>query len=117
MPLDLAVSMQLRTEVNEGNEDLAWLDDTDPLGGFGHHWVTSLPGEKVERTSIPVLCYLRCLVVKVNSSGLDVLVAKGRASEQEVLPGKDRLWSIVSMLVGLIRANSDYRLHDDSSAA
>ena len=61
--------MQLRTEVNEGNEDLAWLDDTDPLGGFGHHWVTSLPGEKVERTSIPVLCYLRCLVVKVNSSG------------------------------------------------
>ena len=52
-----------------------------------------------------------------SAAALDVLVAKGRASEQEVLPGKDRLWSIVSMLVGLIRANSDYRLHDDSSAA
>ena len=32
-----------------------------------------------------------------------------------VLPGKDRLWSIVSMLVGLIRANSDYRLHEGAS--
>jgi four helix bundle protein len=50
-----------------------------------------------------------------SAAALDVLVAKGKASEQEVLPGKDRLWSIVSMLVGLIKANSDYRLHDDSS--
>ena len=71
--------MQLRTEVNEVNEDLAWLDHTDRLGGFGHHWVISLPGEKVERTSIRVLCYLRCLVVKVNSSGLE-LVAESRES-------------------------------------
>jgi hypothetical protein len=31
---------------------------------------------------------------------------------EEVQPGKDRLWSIVSMLVGLIKANSDYRLHE-----
>jgi len=30
----------------------------------------------------------------------------------QILPGKDRLWSIVSMLVGLIKANSDYRLHE-----
>ena len=29
--------------------------------------------------------------------------------------GKERLWSIVSMLVGLIKANSDYRLHEGSS--
>jgi hypothetical protein len=27
-------------------------------------------------------------------------------------PGKERLRSIVSMLAGLIKANSDYRLHD-----
>ncbi len=46
------------------------------------------------------------------AAALDVLVAKEQASEQEIQPGKDRLWSIVSMLVGLIRANSDYRLHE-----
>jgi four helix bundle protein len=50
-----------------------------------------------------------------SAAALDVLVAKGRCTGEEVLPGKDRLWSIVSMLVGLIKANSDYRLHDDSS--
>jgi four helix bundle protein len=47
------------------------------------------------------------------AAALDVLVAKGRSSCEEVQPGKDRLWSIVSMLVALIRANSDYRLHED----
>ena len=47
-----------------------------------------------------------------SAAALDVLVAKGRCPEEEVLPGKDRLWSIVSMRVGLIKANSDYRLHD-----
>ena len=47
-----------------------------------------------------------------SAAALDVLVAKGRCSGEEVSPGKDRLWSIVSMLVGLIKANSDYRLHD-----
>jgi four helix bundle protein len=46
------------------------------------------------------------------AAALDVLVAKGRCSAEEVLPGKDRLCSIVSMLVGLIKANSDYRQHD-----
>jgi four helix bundle protein len=45
-------------------------------------------------------------------AALDVLVAKGRCSGEEVSPGKERLWSIVSMLVGLIRANLNYRLHD-----
>ena len=50
-----------------------------------------------------------------SAAALDVLVAKGRCSGEEVLPGKDRLWSIVSMLVALIKANSDYRLHDGSA--
>ena len=49
------------------------------------------------------------------AAALDVLVAKSRCAEEEVLPGKDRLGSIVSMLVGLIKANSDYRLHDGAS--
>jgi four helix bundle protein len=47
-----------------------------------------------------------------SAAGLDVLVAKKCCSQEEVTPGKDRLWRIVSMLVGLIRANSDYRLHE-----
>jgi four helix bundle protein len=46
------------------------------------------------------------------AAALDVLVARGLCTEQDVLPGKERLWSIVSMLVGLIRSNSDYRLHE-----
>jgi four helix bundle protein len=45
-----------------------------------------------------------------SAAALDVLVAKGRCPGAE--PGKDRRWSIVSMLVGLIKANSDYRLHE-----
>jgi four helix bundle protein len=48
-----------------------------------------------------------------SAAALDVLVAKGRCASEELLPGKDRLWSIVSMLAGLIKANSDYRLHED----
>lgn len=47
------------------------------------------------------------------AAALDVWVAKGRCPSQEVLPGKDRLWSIVSMRVALIKANSSYRLHDE----
>ena len=50
-----------------------------------------------------------------SAAALDVLVAKGRCPSQEVLPGKDRLWSIVSMRVGLIKANSDYRLHEPNA--
>jgi four helix bundle protein len=46
------------------------------------------------------------------AAALDVLVAKGRCELTVVGPGKDRLLKIVSMLVGLIKANSDYRLHD-----
>jgi four helix bundle protein len=51
-----------------------------------------------------------------SAAALDVLVAKGRCSAEEVLPGKDRLWSIDSMLVGLIKSNSDYRMHEGSQA-
>lgn len=47
-----------------------------------------------------------------SAAALDVLVAKGRCQDLEVQPGKDRLCSIVSMLVGLIKANSNYRLHE-----
>jgi four helix bundle protein len=46
------------------------------------------------------------------TAGLDVLVAKGRCTLDEVGPGKQRLVRIVSMLVGLIKANSGYRLHE-----
>jgi len=46
------------------------------------------------------------------AAALDVLVAKGRCDVALVDSGKDRLRGIVSMLVGLIKANSDYRLHD-----
>ncbi len=50
------------------------------------------------------------------AAALDVIVAKGQLQEPTVRPGKERLRGIVSMLVGLIRANSDYRLHDSPSA-
>ena len=49
-----------------------------------------------------------------SAAALDVLVAKGRCSCEDMLPGKNRLVSIVSLLVGLDRSNSDYRLHDGS---
>jgi four helix bundle protein len=46
------------------------------------------------------------------AAALDVLIAKGKFTLQEVMTGKERLRAIVSMLIGLIRANSDYRLHE-----
>jgi four helix bundle protein len=46
------------------------------------------------------------------AAALDVLVAKAKCEIAEVLPGKERLRGVVSMLVGLIKANSDYRLHN-----
>ena len=46
------------------------------------------------------------------AAALDVLVAKGRCELAVVAAGKERLRGIVSMLVGLIKANSDYRLHE-----
>jgi four helix bundle protein len=46
------------------------------------------------------------------AAALDVLVAKRRFTNDEVGPGKQRLRKVVSMLVGLIKANSAYRLHE-----
>jgi four helix bundle protein len=46
------------------------------------------------------------------AAALDVLVAKGQCEFTEVSSGKERLRGVVSMLVGLIKANSDYRLHE-----
>ena len=45
---------------------------------------------------------------------LDVLVAKRRFGAEEVLPGKQVLADVVSMLVGLIKSTSDARLFEDS---
>jgi four helix bundle protein len=49
------------------------------------------------------------------AAALDVLVAKAKCNVDELLPGKERLRAIVSMLVGLIKSNSDYRLHDENT--
>jgi four helix bundle protein len=46
------------------------------------------------------------------AAALDVLASQGRCELTVVALGKERLRGIVSMLVGLIKANSDYRLHD-----
>jgi four helix bundle protein len=46
------------------------------------------------------------------AAALDVLAAKGRCELAVATSGKERLHGIVSMLVGLIKANSDYRLHE-----
>jgi four helix bundle protein len=50
------------------------------------------------------------------AAALDVLPAKGRCESSVVTSGKEQLCRIVSMLVGLIKANSDYRLHEGSRA-
>lgn len=44
---------------------------------------------------------------------LDVLAAKQRFTPDEILPGKQHLADIVSMLVGLIKSNSKDRLFED----
>lgn len=40
------------------------------------------------------------------AAGLDVLVAKGKLSPEQIRPGKERLQGIVRMLMGLIKRNS-----------
>ena len=47
------------------------------------------------------------------SACLDVIVAKTKASVSDVEQGKEMLVEIVSMLVGLIRANSAERLFEE----
>ena len=46
------------------------------------------------------------------AAALDILVSHGRFEPDDVAAGKNRLRRIVSMLVGLIKANSNYRLHE-----
>ena len=46
---------------------------------------------------------------------LDVMVATGFVAIDVIQPGKTMLVSIVSMLFGLIRANSDVRLFEESA--
>jgi four helix bundle protein len=40
------------------------------------------------------------------SAGLDVLVAKGKLTLEQIRPGKERLQRVVRMLMGLIKKNS-----------
>lgn len=40
------------------------------------------------------------------AAGLDVLVAKGKVTTEQIRPGKARLQKIVQMLMGLIKRNS-----------
>lgn len=47
------------------------------------------------------------------AAALDVLVAKKVLTEKEIETGKTHLIEIVNMLVGLIRSNSETRLHED----
>jgi hypothetical protein len=47
-----------------------------------------------------------------SAAAWDVRVAKQRCAQEDVAADKDRWGSIVSMRVGLIRSNSDYRLHE-----
>ena len=47
------------------------------------------------------------------AAALDVLVAKKVLMDKEIEPGKAHLIEIVNMLVGLIRSNSETRLHED----
>ena len=47
------------------------------------------------------------------AAALDVLVAKKILTEKETEAGKAHLVEIVNMLVGLIRSNSETRLHED----
>jgi four helix bundle protein len=46
------------------------------------------------------------------AAALDVMAAKRLCELALVAAGKERLRGVVSMLVGLIKANSNYRLHE-----
>jgi four helix bundle protein len=45
------------------------------------------------------------------AAGLDVLLAKGKVTPEEVRPGKEHLQRIVRMLMGLIKRNSTRDYH------
>jgi len=40
------------------------------------------------------------------AAGLDIVVAKGKSTPEQIRPGKERLQRIVRMLMGLIKRNS-----------
>jgi|SRR5579871_478271 len=50
-----------------------------------------------------------------SAAALDVLVARKVLVESEVDAGKSTLSEIVKLLVGLIRSNSETRLHEDET--
>jgi four helix bundle protein len=50
------------------------------------------------------------------AAGLDILVAKGKLTTEQIRPGKESLQKIVRMLMGLIKRNST-REYDKGSAA
>jgi four helix bundle protein len=50
------------------------------------------------------------------AAGLDILVAKGKLTPEEIRPGKESLQRIVRMLMGLIKRNST-REYDKGSAS
>ena len=47
------------------------------------------------------------------AAALDVLVARKALTEKKIEAGKTQLVEIVNMLVGLIRSNSETRLHEN----
>ena len=47
------------------------------------------------------------------AAALDILVAKKILTEVDIEAGKASLVEIISMLVGLIRSNSESRMHED----
>jgi four helix bundle protein len=49
------------------------------------------------------------------SAALDVLVRKGFLSDTQAIEGKRCLVEIVSMLVGLVKANSSDRVHEEQA--
>jgi four helix bundle protein len=50
------------------------------------------------------------------AAGLDILVAKGKLTTEQIVPGKESLQKIVRMLMGLIKRNST-REYDKGSPA
>jgi four helix bundle protein len=50
------------------------------------------------------------------AAGLDVLLAKGKLTQEQIRPGKESLQKIVRMLMGLIKRNSS-REYDKGSAS
>jgi len=51
------------------------------------------------------------------AAGLDILVAKSKATREQIRPGKESLQRIVRMLIGLIKRNSgrEYLKHSVSA--